>query len=29
VLKFLENGREDSVEFFAQVIVAGPPGKGG
>jgi hypothetical protein len=29
VLKFLQNGREDSVKFFAQVIIAGPPGRGG
>lgn len=25
VCKFLQNGREDSVKFYAQVIIAGPP----
>jgi hypothetical protein len=27
VVKFLENGREDSVKFFAQAICAGAPGR--
>jgi hypothetical protein len=28
VAKFIANGREDSVHFYAQVIVAGPPNVG-
>ena len=28
VAKFIANGREDSVHFYAQVIVAGPPNFG-